>query len=114
MGASKRYLCHGDLNHHHVLMGNSPIAIIEYNKMHLGNQMTDLYHFVRKVMEKQNWDQKLGMEMLEAYHQILALGKTEREYLYYLFLYPEKYWKQINFYFNTNKAWIPDRNVEKL
>lgn len=113
-GGSKRYLCHGDLNHHHVLMGNSPIAIIEYNKMHLGNQMTDLYHFVRKVMEKQNWDQKLGMEMLEAYHQILALGKTEREYLYYLFLYPEKYWKQINFYFNTNKAWIPDRNVEKL
>lgn len=113
-GSSHRYLCHGDLNHHHVLVGSGSIAIIEYNKMHLGNQMTDLYHFVRKVLEKQNWDQKLGMEMLETYHQILPLGKQEREYLYYLFLYPEKYWKQINFYFNANKAWIPARNVEKL
>lgn len=107
-------LCHGELNHHHVLMGGSSIAIIEYNKMHLGNQMTDLYHFVRKVMEKQNWNQTLGLEMLDAYHRILPLEKTDREYLYYLFLYPEKYWKQINFYFNANKAWIPARNVEKL
>ena len=34
--------------------------------------------------------------------------------LYYMFLYPEKYWKQINFYYNANKAWIPARNIEKL
>ena len=31
----------------------------------------------------------------------------ERQVLYYLFLYPEKYWKQINFYYNANKAWVP-------
>ena len=30
------------------------------------------------------------------------------------FLYPEKYWKQINFYYNANKAWIPARNTEKI
>ena len=34
--------------------------------------------------------------------------------MYYLFLYPEKYWKQLNFYFNANKAWIPERNIDKL
>ena len=28
--------------------------------------------------------------------------------------YPEKYWKQLNYYYNANKAWIPDKNVEKL
>lgn len=31
-----------------------------------------------------------------------------------MFLYPEKYWKQINFYYNANKAWIPARNTEKI
>lgn len=108
------FLCHGDLDHHHILMGNRNAAIIEYNKMHLGNQMTDLYHFMRKVMEKQDWNQSLGLDMLAAYHQVLPLSTWERRYLYYLFLYPEKYWKQINFYFNANKAWIPARNVEKL
>ena len=29
-------------------------------------------------------------------------------------LYPEKYLKQINFYYNANKAWIPERNITKL
>ena len=34
--------------------------------------------------------------------------------LHAMFLYPEKYWKQMNFYYNTNKVWIPDKNLEKL
>jgi hypothetical protein len=82
--------------------------------MHLGDQMRDLYHFMRKVMEKHGWSQSLGQEMLSAYDRVMPLTSRDRESLYYLFLYPEKYWKQINFYMNANKAWIPDRNMEKL
>lgn len=110
----EHYLCHGELNHHHILMGAGYTAVIEFNKMHLGVQMADLYHFTRKAMEKHEWNLRMGTKMLESYDRILPMGKTEREYLYYLFLYPEKYWKQLNFYYNANKAWIPARNVEKL
>ena len=52
--------------------------------------------------------------MLEAYQRVLPLEEKERRCLYYLFLYPEKYWKQINYYFNANKAWIPARNIDKI
>ncbi len=52
--------------------------------------------------------------MLEAYERVLPMSRMERECLYFMFLYPEKYWKQINFYYNTNKAWIPARNTEKI
>lgn len=107
-------ICHGNLDHHHVLLGDRYVAFIEFNKMHLGNQMTDLYHFMRKVMEKQDWDLELGEEMLSAYDRILPLEQSDRHCLYYLFLYPEKYWKQINFYYNARKAWIPVRNMEKI
>ena len=55
-----------------------------------------------------------GNAMLEAYHEVLPMTEEDRNYLYYLFLYPEKYWKQLNYYYNANKAWIPDKNVEKL
>ncbi len=34
--------------------------------------------------------------------------------LYYRFAYPEKFWKIVNFYYNSGKAWIPGRNREKL
>lgn len=111
---NRQFLCHGNLDHHHILMGDGYVALIEFNKMHLGNQMADLYHFMRKVMEKREWNQEIGREMLSAYNQVLPLKEAERSCLYYLFLYPEKYWKQINFYYNARKAWIPARNMEKV
>ena len=113
-GEEPRLLCHGDLDQHHVLMGSGYVAVIEYNRMHLGLQMEDLYRFMRKAMEKHGWSLSLGMDMLNAYEKVLPLGEKERKCLYYLFLYPEKYWKQINFYMNANKVWIPARNLEKL
>ena len=28
--------------------------------------------------------------------------------------YPEKLWKIVNFYYNSGKSWIPEKNQEKL
>lgn len=112
--SSGYYLCHGDLDHHHVFVGNGYTAIVEYNRMHLGVQASDLYRFMRKVMEKHNWNLELGISMLDAYERVLPMERKERASLYCLFLYPEKYWKQLNFYYNANKAWIPAKNTEKL
>ena len=95
-------------------MGSGYVAVIEYNRMHLGLQMEDLYRFMRKAMEKHGWSLSLGMDMLNAYEKVLPLGEKERKCLYYLFLYPEKYWKQLNYYNNARKTWIPAKNVEKL
>ena len=113
-GGAPLFLCHGNLDHHHILIGETDMAVIEFHRMHLGEQMEDLYYFLRKVMEKHEWNVGLGMELMAAYEHVLPVSATQRRYLYYLFLYPEKYWKQINFYFNANKAWIPARNIEKL
>lgn len=113
-----RYLCHGDMNQHHILIreggGENILIFTEFNKMHLGLQVEDLYRLVRKTLEKQEWCAELGTMLLEEYNSILPLTREDRASLYYLFLYPEKYWKQMNFYFNNNKAWIPVKNIEKL
>ena len=29
-------------------------------------------------------------------------------------MYPEKFWKIINFYYNSRKSWVSGRNYEKL
>lgn len=108
------FVCHGELNQHHLLIGSDYVAVTEFNKMHLGLQIEDLYYFMRKVMEKHDWDMALGTGMLEAYERVLPMTRPEKECLYYLFIYPEKYWKQINFYYNANKAWVPARQTEKV
>ena len=63
---------------------------------------------------KHSWDCDLGISMLDSYERVRPMDKKERKCLYYMFLFPEKYWKQLNFYYNTNKAWIPAKSTDKL
>ena len=107
-------VCHGEPDYHHILIGNGYTAVTEFNQMHLGVQMEDLYYFLRKIMEKHDWNERLGRQVMESYERVLPVSEVERQVLYYLFLYPEKYWKQINFYYNANKAWVPAKSTEKI
>ncbi len=113
-GQDALFLCHGDLDQHHILLKESEACFIDFNQMHRGRQVTDLYHFMRKALEKHNWNERLGLSMIERYDRELTLTASDRRMLYYLFLYPEKYWKQLNYYYNASKSWLPARSVEKL
>lgn len=108
------WLCHGEYSHHHILYDGEFAMITDFMGMEKGIQVSDLYYFMRKAMEKQGFCCRTGQKMLEEYDRRLPLTDWDRRYLYIRFLYPEKYWKQINYYFNSNKAWIPARNTEKL
>jgi Ser/Thr protein kinase RdoA (MazF antagonist) len=90
------------------------LATTNFEKSHIGLQITDLYQFIRKVMEKNNWDILYGNNIIEAYNKIQPISKKELRILYVLLLYPEKFWKITNFYFNGKKAWISGRNIQKL
>ena len=65
-------------------------------------------------MEKNDWDRALGRAMLEAYERVLPFGSLEKKCLYYLFLYPEKYWKLANYYYVHKKTLVSRKNTEKL
>lgn len=108
------YLCHGDYSHHHILYDGDFAMVTDLMAMTRGVQVSDLYYLMRKAMEKQGFDCGIGHKMLEEYDRHLPLTEGDRRYLYIRFLYPEKYWKQINYYFNSNKAWIPVRSIEKI
>jgi len=108
------WVYHGAWHQHNILLGGGQIASVNYEHFGVGIQLYDLYQFMRKILEKHNWNQELGLAMLNEYQRILPLGADEKHVLYAMFEYPEKYWKQINFYFNGNKAWIPMRNIDKV
>lgn len=107
-------LCHGNYNQHNIIFFNRNIAITNFDKMSINIQLMDLYLFMRKILEKNNWDLNLGSSMIEEYSKIKPISKEELEILHILFLYPEKFWKIVNYYYNGNKAWIPQKNIDKL
>lgn len=107
-------LIHGDYNYHNLLMTEDDMAVTGFERMHAGIQVQDLYYFTRKVMEKHHWKQKTGRKILDAYESERRLTPCEREYTGLCLAYPEKYWKTASSYYHSNKAWLPEKYVEKL
>lgn len=51
---------------------------------------------------------------MKAYEEERPLAAREREYLGLFLAYPEKFWKTAGTYYRSNKAWLPEKYVEKL
>lgn len=107
-------LCHGDYQHHNILVKEETINLINFERFVWDQPIRDLYLFMRKLLEKNNWSKEIGEVLLKAYESERVLGLSERISLIYRFAYPEKFWKIVNFYYNSGKAWIPGKNMEKL
>ncbi|MFP3155906.1 CotS family spore coat protein [Lachnospiraceae bacterium ZAX-1] len=107
-------ICHGDFNQHNILFSKGGIAILNFEKALYDVLVSDLSNFIRKILEKHNWNLGLGMDMLNTYSNVRPLEEEEIRQLYIRLAYPEKFWKISNHYYNSSKAWVCGRNLEKL
>lgn len=108
------HLCHGDYNQHNVLFQKKNVILTNFEQMCYGEQMTDLGFFMRKMLEKHNWNTGLGMDIVSTYDRVKKITPLEMQKLYIAIAYPEKFWKIANHYQNTSKSWVCGRNMEKL
>lgn len=106
--------CHGDYQYHNIIFCEGDWYIVNFEKCRRGSRTKDIYLLLRKLLEKSGWNVSLGQDLLDAYEQLLPLSIPAYMELYYRLAYPEKFWKIANFYYNSRKAWIPERNLEKL
>lgn len=110
----QRRVYHGSYNYHNIIFSEQQIITTNFDRADIGIQIVDLYDFLRKIMEKNGWNTKQGIKILDAYQKVRPLGKQEAKLLYVLLLFPEKFWKQINFYYNGKKSWMSLKNYDKL
>lgn len=107
-------MCHGSYNYHNVLFTDRGCAVTGFEHCCVDCQINDLYQFMRKLLEKNGWDARAGHSVIEAYSEVRPVSDDDMKLLRINFLYPEKSWKVINFYNNSNKSWIPRKSIEKL
>lgn len=112
--ASQRLLCHGDYNQHNVLRVDGEWRIVNFERISYHFPMSDLANYLRKIMEKNQWNIEMGSYLLEGYQQVRRLSCVEWKQLGYLLLFPEKFWKISNHYGNKRKSWVSGRDIEKL
>ncbi len=112
------HVTHGEYNYHNIMMGASPSSGIlmttNFERCKKDVQLEDLYYFLRKVLEKQGWKERLGDNIINAYSAIKPVSSAEMEYLKIRFIYPEKFWKVADSYYRSNKAWISAKSIEKM
>ncbi len=106
--------CHGDFNQHNILFCNGKYRIAHFENFSYGWAMTDLANYLRKMLEKNDWNTKIGMELIAEYDSYRHMEKIEYQQLYGLLLFPEKFWKVTNHYMNSRKTWISGRDIDKL
>lgn len=111
--------CHGMYNHHSVMLyqaenGRTMTGTINFDRFYVGNQLADLYHFLRKTVEKNGYSFEVMQSIIEQYSDICPLNKQDIEYIYILYRYPEKFYKISNQYMNAPKNWISPKMLEKL
>ncbi|MDE7444456.1 MAG: CotS family spore coat protein [Lachnospiraceae bacterium] len=110
----KRFICHGDYQYHNIIVAGNQMNLINFEKCVSESPVRDLYLFMRKLLEKSGWIESIGFELVDTYEKVRPIEKEEYRQLYYRLAYPEKFWKIVNFYYNSGKAWIPGKNLEKL
>lgn len=109
--------CHGMYNHHSLVMtedNDCPVGTISFDKFYLGNQMDDLYHYLRKILEKNDYNIKIMSTIIDEYNKVNPISKDDLNYIYTCYCYPEKYYKLANQYINGTKNWLSPKLLEKL
>lgn len=106
--------CHGDFNQHSIVFAKQGIALVGLGRFTYDLQVRDLANFVRKMMEKNEWNPKLGIKLIAEYEKENSMNQQEKECLYLFLSYPEKFWKLASHYNHANKSWLCERDVEKL
>ena len=107
-------ICHGTYNQHNVVIGNDYVATINLDRFFIDNQLMDLYQLIRKTMEKTNYELNPVKTIIEEYEKIVPLGEIDYKFLYLMLMYPEKFYKITNRYYNTKKTFVPPKMLEKL
>ncbi len=110
--------CHGDYQYHNVIFGKGSggaytgIVNLEHFAHDAGAR--DFYLLFRKISEKCDWSVDMAQSMIDAYQNRRVFPPIEWRSLRLRLAYPEKFWKIINFYYNSRKSWMPNRNYDKL
>lgn len=112
--AVRGVFCHGDFNQHNVLICSGKYQMVHFENFVCNWPVSDLANFMRKMLEKNEWDEKLGMDLILEYDKYRSLQKEEYQQLYGLLLFPEKFWKVTNHYMSSRKTWISSRDIDKL
>lgn len=106
--------CHGDYTHHNVILSGTQTVVIGFQKWNFERPSADLYRYMRKILEKNDWNDHLFHQIMDWYQNIRPLDTEEQMDLMLRLSYPWKNWKLVNYYMQSPKTMPLKKNMEKM
>ncbi|WP_180954439.1 CotS family spore coat protein [Bacillus sp. V5-8f] len=105
---------HGDFAYHNLIRSkDGKMHVIDFDYCSQNLRIHDVARFLRKVMQRANWDIDLNYTILQAYHEINPLCKEELEVLKAVMHLPKSYWKIVERSFITQR-YTQEKTVQMI
>jgi spore coat protein I len=98
-------LCHHDYSYQNILIKNDRTSIINFDYCNTELKIYDLVNMLRRRMRKCNWDIHKAKLIIDTYRKIEPLENDEIKVMKSMLLFPQKFWRVINRYYNSKRCW---------
>ncbi len=98
-------VCHHDYSYQNILMKGSATYITGFESCGEEIRIYDLVNLLRRKMRKCNWNPAKASMILKAYSEHGAVTKDEIVVMKAMLLFPQKFWRVANRYYNSRRSW---------
>ncbi|MBB6714698.1 CotS family spore coat protein [Clostridium gasigenes] len=98
-------LCHGDFVNKNILIADSNVWIIDFDKCKMDYSAHDISYFLRRLLKRENtnWDTDLALKIIDDYMKVNPLTPSDLKYILAYIAFPQKYWKISRDYYKNIK-----------
>lgn len=107
------YICHKNFSGHNVKIGPE-IYMINFEECRIDMPSWDVVSILKKTLKVSDWSENVVYDVLNDYSSVRVLDAGELAVIRILFKFPQKIWRIVNKYYNSNRTWGEKINLEKL
>ena len=106
--------CHHEFTHNNIINNNGIYFLINFEFCCYELKIYDLCNLIKRKLRKCNWDIKEAKKILDFYQEKIPLSNDEFYIMKLMIMFPQKFWRVINSYYNSKKNLSEKIYITKL
>lgn len=107
-------ISHHDFNHHNIFIQEDQMHLINFEYSCYDLKIYDLVNLLRRKMRKCDWNIYEADRIINEYCKIESLCESEFELMKIMFMFPQKFWRVVNKYYNSKKGCTEKSYINRL
>jgi CotS family spore coat protein len=110
----EKVLCHRDFTHRNIIFAENKVYLVNFEYCCYEIKAYDIANFLRRKMRKCNWSFDEAKLILDEYRKIGHISEDEFFIIKLMLLFPQKFWRVANRYYNSRRSWSERIFVSKF